>query len=133
MTPGVDTVIQPPVGSARLRISLSPFAVPGPVREAKYRQATAIALHRYHRYHLMSIVATTFHGRPAAAWTFWWRPRGSLVAVDVTQIIFTVKTAAGSQPYVLSMSAPATRAAWAKQIFRVAKRTFRPLPAVPTA
>jgi len=126
--PGLVTVFRPPLGSARMDVDLNPFAVQGPVREAKYKQAVAIATHRYHDYHLVSILATTFHGHPAATWTFWWRARTSTVATDVTEVIFTAQTSAGPQPYVLSMSAPATRAGWASTIFRVAMRTFKPLP-----
>jgi hypothetical protein len=128
MTPALDTIIRPLAGSARLGINLAPFPVHGPVKVAKYRQAKAIAQHRYHLYHLVSILAVTFHGRPAATWEFWWRPRGSVVAIDVTQVIFTARTSAGPQPYVLSMSAPASRAAWASRVFRVAMRTFKVLP-----
>jgi hypothetical protein len=128
MTPGLVTIIKPTAGSARMRINLTPFAVQGPVREARHLQAVAVAAHRYPHYHLVSILAITFHGRPAATWQFWWRPNGSAVAVDVSEVIFTAKTSAGPQPYVLLMSAPATRAGWASGIFRVAMRTFRPLP-----
>jgi hypothetical protein len=128
MTPGLITTIKPATGSAHMKINLTPFAVQGPVREARHLQATAIATHRYAHYHLVSILAVTFHGRPAATWQFWWRPNSSLVAVDVSEVIFTAKTSAGPQPYVLLMSAPATRAGWASGIFRVAMRTFKPVP-----
>jgi hypothetical protein len=128
MIPGLVTTIRPVVGAAHMKINLSPFAVQGPVREARRLQAMAVATHRYPHYHLTTILATGFHGRPAAIWQFWWRPYSSLVAVDVTEVIFTAKTPAGPQPYVLLMSAPATRAGWASAIFRVAMRTFTPLP-----
>jgi hypothetical protein len=129
MNRGLVTTIRPLSGSARLRISLTPFAVPGPVREARHLQAEAIAAHRYPHYHLLSILAFTFHGHPAATWQFWWRPNASLVRINVAKVIFRAGSAAGHQPYVLSMSAPATRAGWASSIFRVAMRTFTPLPA----
>ena len=128
MTPGLVTVFKPPLGSARMKVNMTPFAVHGPVRQARHAQAVAIANHRYPHYHLVSILAVTFHGHPAATWTFWWRPIASVVAVDVSEVFFTVRTAAGQQDYVLLMSAPATRASWASEIFRVAMRTFQPLP-----
>jgi hypothetical protein len=124
MIPNLLTVFRPLIGSARLDVNLAPFSVQGPVREAKYRQAMVIANQRYHAYHLGSILASTFHGHPAAIWVFWWRPRASLTAIDVTEVFVTIK----SQSYVLSMSAPAPRAAWASGILRVAMRTFKPLP-----
>ena len=97
--------------------------------EARRLQAAAIATGRYPHYHLASILAITFHGHPAATWVFWWRPPASLVRINVAEVIFHAGALAGHQPYVLSMSAPATRAGWASGIFRVALRTFKPLPA----
>jgi len=106
---------------------MAPFAVQGPLKEAKYLQASAIAQHRYRRYHLVSILAQRFDGWPAASWTFWWKP---LIRprIDVTAIIFTAQTSAGPQPYVLSMSAPDAQAAYASHVLRIAVRTFTPLP-----
>jgi len=129
MTPGLVTTIRPVLGGARLRINLNPWAMPGPVGEARRLQAAAIATGRYPHYHLASILAITFHGHPAATWVFWWRPPASLVRINVAEVIFHAGALAGHQPYVLSMSAPATRAGWASGIFRVALRTFKPLPA----
>lgn len=106
---------------------MAPFAVPAPVREARRLQASAIAHHRYRGYHLVSIVGITFHGWPAASWTFWWKPLTS-PRIDVTEIIFTAQTSAGRQPYILSMAAPAAHAASASHVLRIALRTFTPLP-----
>lgn len=128
MYPALVTVFRPPAGSIRMKVNMTPSAAAGPVRRARHAQASATAAHRYPHYHLVSILAVTFHGYPAATWTFWWRPPGSLVAVDMTEVFFTISTAAGPQSYVLIMSTPATRADWASKVFRVAMRTFRPLP-----
>jgi hypothetical protein len=49
----------------------------------------------------------TFHGWPAATWAFWWKPVTG-ARIVVTKIIFTAQITAGSQPYILSMSARAT-------------------------
>ncbi len=127
LTPALHTVIRPQAGSSKLMIDMAPFAVSAPLREARRLQASAIAHKRYRNYHLVSIAGGTFHTWPAATWTFWWRPANG-ARIDVTEIIFTAHTSAGPQPYVLSMSAPATHAAAAAKIFNVAKRTFRPLP-----
>jgi eukaryotic-like serine/threonine-protein kinase len=129
MIPNLLTVFRPLIGSARMEVNLAPFSVQGPVREARHRQAMVITNQRYHAYHLVSILAITFHGHPAATWVFWWRPRGSVTAIDVTEVFVTIKIAPGEpQSYVLSMSAPAPRAGWASGILRVAMRTFKPLP-----
>ncbi len=127
MTPGLHTFIKPPGGRARLIVDMAPFAVPRPVREAHHLQAAAIAHNKYRRYHLVSISSRMFHGWPAAVWAFWWKPVNE-ARIVVTKIIFTAQTTAGPQPYILSMSAPATHLAAASQVFRVARRTFTPLP-----
>jgi hypothetical protein len=127
MTPGLQTYITPVLGAARLGVDLAPFAVQAPVREARRLQASAIARHRYRSYHVLSIVAITFHGWPAASWTFWWKPLAS-PRTDVTEIIFTARTSAGPQPFIVSMAAPATHAAGASHVLRIALRTFTPLP-----
>jgi len=125
--PGVQTFIVPVLGTARLGIDMAPFAVRGPLREAKYLQATAIRHHRYRRYHLVSIVAQRFHGWLAASWRFWWKPLNRPRRV-VAVIIFTAQTTAGPQPYIVSMSAPAVQAPYASRILQIAMRTFLPLP-----
>jgi len=127
MIPGLVTTFRPLLGPGRLVVSLAPFAVQGPVREARHLQAQAIAQHWWPRYHLVSILAVTFHGRPAAMWTFWWRAKPGVAATDVVKLLYTAKTLVGPQSYVLTIAAPAPRAAWASHIFRVAMRTFRPL------
>jgi eukaryotic-like serine/threonine-protein kinase len=127
LSPGLQTVIKPQAGKARLIVDMAPFAAPGPVREARRLQAAAIAHKRYRYYHLVSITKRTFHGWPAATWTFWWKPANA-ARIDVTKLLFTAQTSAGPQPYVLSMSAPAPHAAAAAKVFTIAKQTFRTLP-----
>jgi hypothetical protein len=127
MTPGLQTAIDPQLGSALLGVDMAPFAVQAPFQQARHLQASAIAHRRYRRYHLVSILAIRFHGWPAASWTFWWKPLTSS-RIDVTEIIFTAQTSAGTQPYIVSMSAPATHATSASHVLRIAMRTFTPLP-----
>jgi len=124
--PGLQTYIRPVLGAARLGVDMAAFAVQAPVKEAQRLQASAIAHRRFRRYHLISILAQRFHGWPAASWTFWWKPLDR-PRIDVTEVIFTAGTSAGPQPYILSMSAPATHAASASHVFRIAMRTFTPL------
>lgn len=128
LTPGLHTYIAPLVGAIRLGVNMAPFAVQWPVKEARHLQAQAIASNRYPGYRLVSILATRFHGFAAATWIFSWKPPLSSSRTDVTAVIFTAKTSAGPQPYVLSISAPAPRAACASRVMRVAMKTFTPLP-----
>ena len=107
---------------------MNPFKFPWPVREARYLQKQAITHHTYPNYHLVSILAGHFHGSASATWTFWYRPPKALHRIDVVAVLFTAKTSAGPQSYVLSMGAPAPKASWASHIMRVAMRTFAPLP-----
>jgi hypothetical protein len=107
---------------------MAPFTYQWPLKEARYLQASAIASHQYRRYHLISILKMRFRGVAAADWTFSWKPAAAVYRTDVTEIIFTAKTSAGPQPYIMSMSAPAPRSAWAGRVMRVAMRTFTPQP-----
>ena len=126
MTPGLRTYLRPALGGARMEVDMAPLAAAGPLKEARYLQSSAIAHHRYRRYHLISIQLQRFHGWPAASWTFWWKPL-NWPRRDVKVIIFTAQTAVGPQPYIVSMAAPAGAAAYASHILRVAMRTFSPL------
>jgi hypothetical protein len=128
LIPGLTSTIKPLVGGMHLTVDMAPFAVQGPFREAHHLQAVAIVNHTYRMYHLISILAVTFHGRPAATWTFWWKPSILAKAIDVTKLIYTANTSAGPQPYIVTMVSPAPHANVADQIFHVAMRTFEPLP-----
>ncbi len=128
LTAGLDSYLQPPRGGARLGVDMALFAYQWPVLEARYLQATALAAGKYRDYHLISILATRFRGTSAATWTFWWKPASAIDRIDVTEVIFTAKTPAGPQPYIVSIGAPAPHASWAARVLRVALRTFTPLP-----
>jgi eukaryotic-like serine/threonine-protein kinase len=128
MSPGLNTVIYPVAGAARLDVNLGQWPVSAPVKEARHLQAVDIAHHRYRQYELISIVATKFRGWPAARWTFWWQPASAVNPTEVTELLFTAQTYAGPQQYIMWISAPLPRVAWALKIFHVATRTFKVLP-----
>ena len=128
MTPGLNTVIKPAKSAVRLDINMGTWALPGPVKEARRRQAVAKANHRYPQYQLVSIVGTQFHGWPAARWTFTYWPATALNPIDVTELFFTAQTLDGPQQYVMWMSAPSPRATSALKRLHVAMRTFKALP-----
>lgn len=128
MTSGLNTLIKPANGPVRLNINMATWAVPGPVKEARRQQAMAKANGHYPQYQLVSIVATRFHGWPAARWTFWWQPLNAVNPTEVVELLFTAQTYQGPQQYTMRISAPSPRVASALKRFHVAMRTFKALP-----
>jgi len=128
MTPALDTVIKPVTSAVRLTINMATWPVAGPVKEARREQAVATAHGRYPSYQLIAIVATRFHGWPAARWTFWWQAATAVNPTEVTALFFTAQTSQGPQQYVMSVSAPLPRESWAQAKFHEAMATFKPLP-----
>lgn len=128
LIPGVTSTIKPSAGGMHMTVDMAPLAVPSPFKDARHLQAAAIMNHTYRAYHLISILAVTFHGRPAATWTFWWKPSVQAKAIDVTKLIYTANTSGGPQPYILTMASSAPGANLAAHILHVAMRTFKPLP-----
>jgi hypothetical protein len=124
---GLLTYLEPPKGNAYIEVDLTPFAYPGPVAEARYLQAQAKADHVYPQYHLLAIKLASFRGVPEGTWRFHWQQAG-IGRTGVLQVLFTLKTAAGKQPYDLTVSAPAVNFGNADAIFQKALRTFKPLP-----
>ena len=71
--------------------------------------------------------ARTFLGVPDGIWRFSW-DRGGVGRIDVLKLLTTVTTPAGTQTYVLTLSAPPAGFPAATEIFRRALQTFQPLP-----
>jgi tRNA A-37 threonylcarbamoyl transferase component Bud32 len=126
-TQGQMAYLEPAAGRAYLEVSLSPFAYPGPVAEARYQQATALAAHEYPGYRGAVIQPTEFMGASAASWRYSWKAAGA-ARTSVLAILVTLPTSAGSQPYALRVSAPSAYFAAARVDFEKALPTFRPLP-----
>ncbi len=123
---GLATYLMPPAGDSSIEISLARFTRPGPEQEASARQSRAVRHGRYPGYQLIAIRPGTFLDAPAATWRFSWRQdRGR--RVGVLELLTSVTTRGGTQPYVLSVSAPAVAFPRAAATFRQALRTFRPL------
>jgi tRNA A-37 threonylcarbamoyl transferase component Bud32 len=127
MTPGVNTIIKPAAGAAKLSVNMSTWNV-SPVKEARRRQAAAKLSGKYPDYHLLSITSLKFDGWPAARWTFWWQPAAALNATEVSALLFRAQTVDGPQEYILLMSAPQPRITWAEKVLHVAMNSFQPLP-----
>jgi hypothetical protein len=124
---GQAVTLEPPGGSAAIRVSLAPFAAAQPVAQARQEQAAAVAGGQYPGYRLAAIEPETFQGRPAAAWRFTWRS-GALARTTVLTVLATLPGAGGTQPYALSVSAPSLHFPAARKVFDTALTTFRPLP-----
>jgi tRNA A-37 threonylcarbamoyl transferase component Bud32 len=121
------TYLQAPPGSPYIEVDVTPFAYPGPLREASYLEAQAQADHIYHLYHRLAMSSASFRAAPAAIWRFRWQQPG-VGPVGVLEVLGTLPTSAGPQSYALAVSAPAAQFATARVIFRTALQTFTPLP-----
>jgi eukaryotic-like serine/threonine-protein kinase len=124
---GLATYLRPPTGNAYIEISLAPYTYPRPAREAVFLQAEALQRSQYPGYRLIAIEARTFRGVPDAVWRFRWYEPG-VGRVDVLELLMAVNTRAGTQPYVLTLSAPSPGFPLAEPVFLRALESFRPLP-----
>jgi hypothetical protein len=124
---GLATYLRPSAGSASIEVSLAPFTFLRPMREAAFLQAQALAQDQYLGYRLLSMRARTFLGVPDAIWRFSWH-QGGAGRIDVLKLLTTVTTPAGTQSYVLTLSASPAGFPAAREIFRRALQTFEPLP-----
>ena len=124
---GQAVALEPPAGGGGIEVSLAPFMAAQPIGQARQEQAAAILGGQYPGYRRTAIEPTEFRGRAAAAWRFTWRS-GALSHTTVLTLLVTLPTAAGDQPYALSVSAPTLYFPAARKIFDTALTTFRPLP-----
>jgi tRNA A-37 threonylcarbamoyl transferase component Bud32 len=123
---GLATYLMPPGGDSYIEVSRARFTRSDPEQEASARQSQAVGHGRYPGYQLIAIRPGTFLDAPAATWRFSWRQdRGR--RVGVLELLTNITTRGGTQPYVLSVSAPAVAFPRAAATFRQALRTFRPV------
>jgi hypothetical protein len=127
-TAGTSAYLDPPTGRVEVTISLSPFSHQGPVREARYQQATARQAGQYPGYRLSAIRPTDFMAVPAAIWRFSWKPAGQAGRTAVLSELVTLQTSAGAQPYEMTLSVPATRFQALRHTFERMLSTFQPQP-----
>jgi hypothetical protein len=123
---GRATYLKPPAGNAYIEISLAPFRYSRPLREADLLQAQALAHDQYPGYRRIAMDAGTFRGGPDAAWRFSWNQPGA-GRVDVLEVLTVMNTRSGTQPYVLTVSAPRARFRLAELVFRRTLESFQPL------
>jgi hypothetical protein len=124
---GLASYLRPPEGSAHVEISLASFTYARPLREAAFLQAQAIQLGHYPGYRLIAIRPGTLRGSADAAWRFSWQGGGA-TRTGVLEVLASIDTAAGTQPYTLAVSAPSDTFPAAERVFLDVMQTFRPLP-----
>ena len=107
----------------RAEVNLTSFILADPVREARLQQRAAIRQGQYPGY-AGSIVPGTFRGAADALWRFGWRQDAG--RVSESDLLVSLATGAGEQPYAVSMSAPRPDATAAGAIFQEMLLTFRP-------
>jgi hypothetical protein len=122
--PGLDNILRSPDSGAFIEVSLAPFRYTRPLREAEFRQAQAIR--RDPGYHLTGTATGTFLGAADAVWEFSSQDAGTRVSVE--ELLVTVDTTAGAQPYAIAVSAPSASFGPALAVFRQALATFQPVP-----
>jgi hypothetical protein len=122
--PGLDSILRSPDSAAFIEVSLAPFRYTRPLREAEFRQDQAIR--RDPGYRLAAMRTGTFLGGADAVWEFSRQDAGTRVSVE--ELLVTVDTAAGAQPYALTVSAPSASFGPVLAVFRQALATFQPVP-----
>jgi Protein kinase domain len=125
---GKDVAFTPPADGARIDVILDPFIAATPAGQAEADQAAALAAGTFPGYRLDSITPAQFRGAPAAQWRFTWRPAGGLVRATTMSLLATLPTAAGSQAYTISVTAPDLDFPAFRLVYETALATFRPLP-----
>jgi hypothetical protein len=117
-----------------LTVNLAYWEYAKPLREAQYLQAQAAKAHK-NDYRVLILSSVGFKamggyrsGSAAELKYSWYNPS---LATDYTQLdlVVTLSTSAGSQPYTFALWAPSGTFGSASSIFRTALGTFRPLPA----
>lgn len=123
---GLAFDLRPPAGNAYIAISLASFTYARPLRQAAFLQAQAIQHGTHPGYRLIAIKPGTLLGAPDAAWRFSWQAGGAARS-GALEVLVSIDTAAGTQPYTLAVSAPSDTFPAAEAVFGDVMQTFRPL------
>jgi eukaryotic-like serine/threonine-protein kinase len=125
-TQGLITHVTSPAGDTHVEISQTPFFFANPVREARLQQRQAIRQDLFPGYLGLGITPGIFHGAADAVWQFSWQPGDG--RMPVRDVLVSLDTSAGEQPYALSVSAPRPDAPAAVDVFQQMLETFQPVP-----
>jgi hypothetical protein len=125
-TQGLTTYLTSPAGSTQVEVSQAAFIFADPVREARLQQREARRQDQFPGYAGLGIVPGIFRGTADAIWRFSWQPGTG--RMSVRDLLVSLDTSAGEQPYALSVSAPRPHLLAAEGVFLQMLQTFRPVP-----
>lgn len=116
-----------------LSVNLAYWAYAKPLREAQYLQTQASKAHKnQYRVLLLSSVgfkaAGGYRSASAAELKYTWYNATEAIHYTQLDLLVTLSTTAGSQPYTFALWAPSGTFGSADSIFHSALITFRPLP-----
>ena len=125
-TQGLTTYLTSPAGSTQVEVSQAAFIFADPVREARLQQREARRQDQFPGYAGLGIVPGIFRGTADAIWRFSWQPGTG--RMSVRDLLVSLDTSTGEQPYALSVSAPRPHLLAAEGVFLQMLQTFRPVP-----
>jgi hypothetical protein len=95
------------------------------LKEAQYIRRQSLAQNRFPGYHDMGLQAETIRGTSGAWWKFTWVDKG--VSQEAIDLLFVLRTPAGTQSYALYMTAPQSMWNQIRPTFDEMVETFAPL------
>jgi eukaryotic-like serine/threonine-protein kinase len=128
----VASLIQP-VRGFLLSVNLAAWQYSTPLRQAQYLESQASAEHK-DEFRVLTLSSVNFQDaggyRSAAAEELEFRWHNAALGVNFTQLdlLVTLSTSAGNQPYVFALRAPSGRFPAANDVFQTALPTFRTIP-----
>jgi hypothetical protein len=125
-TSGYQNYLYDPSANANILIDLTPHTFPNDMlKEAQYIRRQSLAQNRFPGYHDMGLQAETIRGTSGAWWKFTWVDKG--VSQEAIDLLFVLRTPAGTQSYALYMTAPQSMWNQMRPIFDEMVETFAPL------
>jgi serine/threonine protein kinase len=125
-TSGYQTYLQDPADpNTNILIDLTPHTYQDMLQEAQYIEQRSIS--RFPGYHRVGMAATNVRGTTGSWWKFTWNNKG--VQQEALDVLFVVRTSAGTQSYALYMTAPVSKFDQMRPTFDEEVETFATLPA----
>jgi hypothetical protein len=115
-----------------IEVNLAAWKYARPLREAQYLQKLAASSHNDYKVLLLGSIgfkSVAYRSAPAAQLKFKWRNKTTDVAYTQLDVLVTLSTESGDQPYIFIVWAPTATFGTASGTFHTALKTFRPLPA----
>jgi eukaryotic-like serine/threonine-protein kinase len=125
-TSGYQNYLYDPSVNANILIDLTPHTFPNDMlREARYIKAQSLLRDRFPGYRDLGLQATTIRNTSGAWWKFTWVDKG--VNQEALDLLFVLRTPAGTQSYALYMTAPESMWNQLRPVFDEMAETFAPL------